>query len=358
MLIPACFHILCASQSQKRFTMTSSISNIHKYLAITLSTLLLVSQVGAQDAPPPDVAGPAISPDFSFRAHYAKVNGSTMHYVDEGEGDPILFLHGNPTSSYLWRNIIPYALPHGRAIAVDLIGMGKSDKPDIDFRFTTHAEYLEAFIDELKLTKIMLVVHDWGSALGMDYARRNPDRIKGIVFMEALVPPAMPIPSYAAMGAGAEFFRNVRTPGVGEKMVLQNNVFIESVLPDMGIARSLSNEERQAYRAPFPTPESRKPMLVWPREVPVAGEPADVLKIIESNGAWLHATDIPKLMFYAEPGALGGPKVAAYFAENLANIETNYVGPGYHYIQEDHPHMIGRELADWLRRNNKKEMNQ
>jgi len=335
--------------------MNNPISAIRQALAIAIITLPLSLQVNAQDAPPKDApppppTGPAISAEFPFEAHYVRVKGSNMHYVDEGEGAPILFLHGNPTSSYLWRNIIPYATPHGRAIAVDLIGMGKSDKPDIDYRFATHAEYLEAFIDALNLTNITLVIHDWGSALGMDFARRNPDRVKGIVFMEAIVPPAMPIPSYEAMGPGGEFFRDVRTPGVGEEMILQNNMFVEVVLPELGTVRKLTDAERQAYRAPYATPESRQPTLVWPREVPIASEPADVLAIVERNGAWLHETSIPKLMFYAEPGAFGGPEVAAYFAENLKNIETNYVGPGYHYIQEDHPHMIGRELADWLRR--------
>ena len=330
--------------------MNTAISASHKALAIAITTLLLLSPVNAQDAPLPKPTGPAISSEFSFEAHYVQVKGSRMHYVDEGEGDPILFLHGNPTSSYLWRNIIPYATLHGRTIALDLIGMGKSGKPDIDYRFENHAEYLEAFIDELKLTNITLVVHDWGSALGMDFARRNPERVKGIVFMEAIVPPAMPIPSYEAMGGGGEFFRNVRTPGVGEEMILQNNMFVEVVLPEMGTVRKLTDAERQAYRAPYPTPESRKPTLIWPREVPIAGEPADVMEIVERNGAWLHESSIPKLMFYAEPGAFGGPEVATYFAENLKNIETSYVGPGYHYIQEDHPHLIGRQLADWLRR--------
>ncbi len=330
--------------------MNNPISAIRKALMITVIAFPLSSQGNAQDAPLPKPTGPAISSEFSYEAHYVQVRGSKMHYVDEGQGDPILFLHGNPTSSYLWRNIIPYATPYGRAIAVDLIGMGKSGKPDIDYRFVTHAQYLESFIDALELTNITLVVHDWGSALGMDFARRNPEHVKGIVFMEAIVPPAMPIPSYEAMGGGGEFFRNVRTPGVGEEMILQNNMFVEVVLPDMGTVRTLTDVERQAYRAPYPTPESRKPTLVWPREVPIADEPADVLEIVERNGAWLHETSIPKLMFYAEPGAFGGPEVATYFAENLKNIETNYVGPGYHYIQEDHPHMIGRELADWLRR--------
>ncbi len=330
--------------------MSNPISTTFKVLAVAIITLPFMSVVNAQDAAPKKPTGPAISSEFPFGAHYIQVKGSKMHYIDEGEGDPILFLHGNPTSSYLWRNIIPYVTPHGRAIAVDLIGMGKSGKPDIDYRLATHAEYLEAFINALKLTNITLVIHDWGSALGMDFARRNPDRVKAIVFMEAIVAPAMPIPSYEAMGPGGEFFRNVRTAGVGEEMILQNNLFVEVVLPEMGTVRQLTETELQAYRSPYLTPESRKPTLVWPREIPIAGEPADVLAIIERNGVWLHETIIPKLMFYADPGAFGGPEVATYFAENLKNIETNYVGPGYHYIQEDHPHMIGRALADWLRR--------
>lgn len=319
--------------------------------ALLASAFLFAASSGAQEAEPPKPTGPAISAEFPFDSHYIQVMGSKMHYIDEGEGDPVLFLHGNPTSSYLWRNIIPHTTSHGRAIAVDLIGMGKSDQPDVDYRFATHAQYLEAFIDELGLTDITLVVHDWGSALGMDFARRNPDRVKAIAFMEAIVPPAMPIPSYEALGEGpGGFFRNVRTPGVGEEMILQNNMFVEVVMPNMGTVRDLTDKEMDAYRAPYPTQESRKPTLVWPREVPIAGEPADVLKIIEDNGKWLHGTGIPKLMFYADPGAFGGPQTAAYFAQNLKNIETSYVGPGFHYIQEDHPHMIGRELADWLRR--------
>ena len=312
---------------------------------------LPVSPAVAQEGAPIKPTGPEISAEFPFESHYVEVMGSRMHYVDEGDGDPVLFVHGNPTSSYLWRNIIPYAIPYGRAIAVDLIGMGKSDKPDIDYRFVTHAEYLQAFIDALDLTDITLVIHDWGSALGMDFARRNPGRVKGIVFMEPIAPPIMPVPSYQAMGDGpGGLFRNLRTPGIGEEMVLENNFFVEVVLPEMGIVRDLTDAERQAYRQPYPTPGSRRPTLVWPREVPIAGEPADVTDIIERNGDWLHETGIPKLMFYAEPGVFGTPEVAAYYAENLKNIETRYVGVGLHFIQEDHPHVIGRGLADWLRR--------
>ena len=324
-----------------------------KRAAIAVATLAFMISLpsAAQEGTPARQIGPAISSDFPFESHFLEVKGSKMHYVDIGTGDPILFIHGNPTSSYLWRNIIPYAVPYGRAIAVDLIGMGKSDQPDLDYRFKTHAVYLEEFINKLDLTNITLVIHDWGSALGMDFARRHPDRVKAIAFMEAIVPPALPVPSYAAMGKNTgEFFRSVKTEGVGEEMMLENNMFVEVVLPRMATLRTLSEQERQVYREPYPTPESRIPTLVWPREIPIAGDPADVTKIVTANGDWLKETEIPKIMFYADPGALGGPQVAAYMSQNLKNIETLYVGAGLHFIQEDHPHEIGRGLADWLRR--------
>ncbi|MBI3453189.1 MAG: haloalkane dehalogenase [Rhodospirillales bacterium] len=277
--------------------------------------------------------------------------GARMHYVEEGIGDPILFIHGNPTSSYLWRNIIPHVSSQGRAIAVDLIGMGKSDKPDIDYRLVDHIRYLEGFIEALGLKNLTLAIHDWGSVLGMHYARRHAGNVKAIAFMEAIVPPAAPLPDYAALGPGAgKFFHDVRTPGLGEKMILEQNMFVEALMPQAGIVRELTAPEREVYRAPFSSPMSRKPTLVWPREVPIAGEPADTTAIVIANGEWLHATDIPKLFLYAAPGAFGSPKLAAYFAANLKNIETAYVGMGVHFIQEDQPEAIGRALADWRRR--------
>ncbi|MGO1118839.1 haloalkane dehalogenase [Rhodovibrionaceae bacterium A322] len=294
--------------------------------------------------------GPAISADFPFESRYITVKGAKMHYVEEGDGDPILFLHGNPTSSYLWRNILPYAKPYGRVIAPDLIGMGKSDQPELDYSYATHREYLDAFIEAKGLSNITLVVHDWGSALGMDYARRNPDRVKALAFMEAIIPPVLPFESYEAMGGFGELFKNLRTPGVGEDMVLKNNFFVEQILPHMGVVRSLSEAEMTAYRAPYKTEKSRLPTLVWPREIPIGGDPALTTDVVTRNGSWLQESEIPKILFYAEPGALTPPPVASLLAQNLKNIETNYVGPGTHFIQEDHPHEIGRGLADWLRR--------
>jgi len=289
-----------------------------------------------------------ISAAFPFEKQFVEINGSRMAYVDEGTGPVVLFLHGNPTSSYLWRNIIPYVSDNHRAIAVDLIGMGDSDKPDIDYTFTDHATYLDGFIEALNLTDLTLVVHDWGSVLGMRYARLNEANVDGLAFMEAGIPPSLPAPSLEAMGETAELFRNLRTPGVGEEMVLNNNFFVETVLADVGTIRTLTEEEMAAYRQPFPTPESRLPTLVWPRQIPVAGEPANTAEVIQANGAWLYSTDLPKLFFYAEPGALNPAPVVEYVKANATNLETVFLGQGVHYLQEDHPHAIGAALSEWL----------
>ncbi len=224
---------------------------------------------------PPAARGqaPDISADFPFESRYAEVLGSTMHYVDEGEGDPILFVHGNPTSSYLWRNIIPYVTDRYRAIAVDLIGMGKSGKPDIAYTYQDHARYLNAFIETLGLEDITLVIHDWGSVLGFDYARSHEDNVLGIAFMEAIIPPRYPRldPIGGALG-------RFRGPG-GEELVLQQNMFVEQILPG-SVLRGLTEEEMRRYREPYPTPESRLPTLQWPRELPAVGEPARNVEVV------------------------------------------------------------------------------
>ncbi len=294
--------------------------------------------------------GLPIASEFPFTKKTMSVNGSTMAYVDEGSGAPVVFLHGNPTSSYLWRNIIPYVTSGYRAIAPDLIGMGDSGKPDIAYTFADHAAYLDAFLDTLDLQDATLVIHDWGSALGMRYARRNPDRIRAIAFMEAIVPPAMPVPSFEAMPPNlAELFSTLRSEA-GEALVLDQNFFVEKILPDMGVARDMTPAEMDAYRAPFPTRDSRKPTLQWPREVPIGGEPANVVVEVQANGEWLYASDIPKLLFYAEPGAITPREAVDYMTANLANLETRFLGAGLHFVQEDHPHLIGQGLSDWLRR--------
>ena len=224
--------------------------------------------------------------DYPFQSHYVTVNGSKMHYIDEGDPDgPVfLFLHGNPTSSYLWRNIAPIVAASGaRVIAVDNIGFGASDRPDIGYTFLEHADYIEGFIQTMGLSDITLVIHDWGSALGFDYAYRHQDNVKGIVFMEAIYH----IPSFAALEPlPKRLFTAFRTKGVGELMVMGGNGFVERVLP-LSIVRELSEDEMNAYREPFPSFGSRLPTLVWPRQIPFDGEPEEVAERVRPYADWL-----------------------------------------------------------------------
>ena len=235
--------------------------------------------------------------------------------------------------------------PHGRCIAPDLIGMGKSDKPNIDYRFIDHAAYLDQFIETLGLSNITLVIHDWGSALGFHYAQRHPDNIKAICFMEALI---MPTPSYEVMGEqGGQLFKAFRTPGIGEQMLIEQNIFIEQVLPG-SVIRQFTAEEMNHYRAPFLDPAHRQPVYRWPNEVPIAGAPADVHNIVASYNQWLQETDLPKLLFYATPGAIIMEPLVGWCQQFLSNLTMIDIGPGVHYLQEDNPHLIGRELAQWV----------
>jgi len=285
----------------------------------------------------------AISADFPFESKYVEIHGSQMHYIDEGAGDPILFLHGNPTSSYLWRNIIPYLVPHGRCIALDLIGMGKSDQPDLDYTFFDQAKYVEAFIDKLKLSNVTLVIHDWGSGLGFHYAMRHESNIKGIAFMEALTQPMKwkHFPIDKKIG-----FKLFRTPIIGWFMLSMMNMFLTQLLPQM-IVRKLSAEETGNYFAPFKTIRSRKPVRQWPREIPIDGQPAEVYEIMSNYSQKLQESELPKILFYANPGAIITPPDVDWCRQNLKNLETVDIGSGVHYIQEDNPHLIGEELAKW-----------
>jgi len=276
---------------------------------------------------------------------YADVLGSRMYYVDVGEGPPVLFLHGNPTSSYLWRNVIPHVSGVGRCIAPDLIGMGRSDKPDLDYRFVDHARYVSGFIDALGLEDFTLVVHDWGSALGFHYAHRNEDNVRGLAFMEAIL---APVPSWDAFPEGArQMFQAFRTPGVGWDLIAKQNVFIEQAIPG-SVVRKLSDVEMDAYRAPFPDEPSRKPIWRWPNEIPIEGEPADVTEIVGAYNGWLQETQLPKLLFHADPGALIQAPMVEWARSALPNLETVDLGKGIHYVQEDNPDTIGREVARWV----------
>ncbi|MCP3953688.1 MAG: haloalkane dehalogenase [Desulfobacterales bacterium] len=284
-----------------------------------------------------------ISADFPFESKYVTVLGSKLHYLDEGAGDPILFLHGNPTSSYLWRNIIPHLAPLGRCIAPDLIGMGRSDKPRLGYRFYDHYEYVQGFIKALDLKNITLVIHDWGSALGFHYALRHANNIKGIAFMEAIIKP------FTWEGFSKDFrlgFKLMRTPVIGWFMISVMNGFINKMLPET-IVRTLSAAEKEHYAAPYRTITSRKPLRVWPCEIPIDGQPADVHAAVQAYNQQLQESDLPKLLLYARPGAIIDLKQVAWCRDHLKNLTVVDIGRGIHFIQEDNPHGIGTALVDW-----------
>jgi haloalkane dehalogenase len=284
-----------------------------------------------------------ISTEFPFKSNYIEVDGSKIHYVDEGSGDPILFLHGNPTSSYLWRNIIPYLKEHGRCIAPDLIGMGKSDKPQLSYRFVDHYRYVKGFIEKLELKNVTLVIHDWGSGLGFHYAMENEKNIKGIAFMEALLKPSnwSDFPKDFKTG-----FKLMRTPIIGWFMISVMNVFVKQILPQ-AIVRRLTDEELSVYLEPFKTISSRKPVRVWPTEIPIDGNPTDMHDLMSEYARKLQNSDLPKLLFHADPGGIITPEVVEWAKKHLKNLKTINIGPGIHYIQEDNPNLIGKELSKW-----------
>ncbi len=277
--------------------------------------------------------------------------GTTMAYREAGDADaPVaLFLHGNPTSSYVWRNILPLVAPVAHCIAPDLIGFGGSGKPDIAYRFFDHVRYLDALIDELQISSAYLVAQDWGTALAFHLAARRPDFVRGLAFMEFI----RPMPSWGDFhqhdsdDSARQTFRKFRTPGEGEAMILEGNAFIERVLPG-GMLRKLSAEEMAAYRTPFPTPESRRPILALPRQLPIEGEPADVDETLRSAHTALAASAYPKLLFVGEPGALISPAFAEKFAATLQHCTLVGLGAGRHFLQEDHPEAIGRSVAGWI----------
>lgn len=283
----------------------------------------------------------------SLPKQFVEVNGRKMAYVESGRGSPIVFQHGNPTSSYLWRNIMPALADLGRCIAVDLIGMGDSEKleqPGPDrYRYVEHREYLFAAWEQLGLdADVTLVLHDWGSVLGFDWARQNAEKIRGIAYMEGIV---RPVSWQEWPDAARDIFKAFRSDA-GEAMILDKNLFVERVLPG-SILRELSDEEMAEYRRPFTTAgEDRRPTLTWPRQIPIDGEPADVAEIVNANSAWLSTSDVPKLFVNAEPGAiLTGPQ--REFCRRFPN-QTEVTVPGIHFIQEDSPAEIAAAIRGWL----------
>jgi len=277
---------------------------------------------------------------------FVDIHGKRMAYVEMGEGDPILFQHGNPTSSYLWRNIMPHLADQGRCIAVDLIGMGDSDKLDDpgpeSYRYVEHRDYLFAAWEALGVTdRVTLVIHDWGSALGFDWAQQHAGAVSGIAYMEAIV---RPVTWDEWPERARQVFQGFRSEA-GEAMVIDKNIFVERVLPS-SVQRDLTAEEMLVYRRPFEDAgESRRPTLTWPRQIPIEGEPADVHDIVAGYSAWLTESDIPKLFVNAEPGSIlvGAQRE---FCRTWSNQQEVTVA-GMHFLQEDSPHEIGKAIADW-----------
>ena len=283
---------------------------------------------------------------MSYESKFVDVLGSKMHYVEGGEGDPILFLHGNPTSSYLWRHILPHLDSVAQVIAPDLIGMGKSDKPNLEYRLVDHVRYVDGFIEALGLQQVTLVIHDWGSALGFHYARRHDANVKGVAFMEAIVR-SMTWEEWTH--TVRPLFQSFRTPEVGWDLIVNKNVFVEQVLPG-SIQRKLTDDEMQSYREPFIDPPSRQPVWRWPNEIPIDGHPAEVVQLVDTYTSWLATSEVPKLLLYATPGALIRKEQVRWCRDHINNLETVDLGPGLHFVQEDRPHEIGRALHQWYER--------
>ncbi|MCG5218007.1 haloalkane dehalogenase [Streptosporangium sp. KLBMP 9127] len=275
-----------------------------------------------------------------------RVLDSTIFYRELGAGTPMVFLHGNPTSSYLWRHILP-AVGSGRRLAPDLIGMGESGKAAIDYTFADHARYLDAWFDALGLDDVVLVGHDWGGALAFDWAARHPGRVRGIAFTETIVKP-MAWEEFPE--GGRQLFQAIKTEGVGESMILDDNAFIEQVLPG-SVATPLSQADLDVYRSPYPTRESRSPLLRWPRSMPLGGEPADVVARVEAYDQWLATSaEVPKLLITFEPGpgAMMGPELVGWCAANMAGLEiARHDVIAGHHTPEDQPHTIAADIAAW-----------
>ena len=271
---------------------------------------------------------------------------SFMSYRDMGEGDiSVVFLHGNPVSSYSWRNVIPHVAGRVRCLAPDLIGMGESGKPDIAYRFADHARYLDAWFDAVAASDVVIVGHDWGGALGMDWAARHGDRVRGVAVIETFL---RPLRWDEMAPAAAERFRAFRS-AEGQKLIVEQNLMIESNLPAT-VATGVAEADLDVYRAPFVEPSSRLPMLTWTREFPLDGEPADVAEIVRRYGRWMSATpDIPKLLMAIDNGVgLGSPEMISWAEETFAAAEVVSVGPAGHQALEDQPDRIGLTVAKWF----------
>jgi haloalkane dehalogenase len=274
---------------------------------------------------------------------------STVFYEEAGAGTPLVFLHGNPTSSYLWRHVLPRIGEPGRCLAPDLIGMGRSGKPDVPYRFADHARYLDAWFDALALDGVVLVGHDWGGALAFDWATRHPGRTRGVAFMETIL---RPLSWDDFPGPARPRYESLRAPGTGETKVLDENFFIEQALRQT-VLTGLSDEDVEAYRKPYPTRDSRRPLLEWPRAMPIDGEPADVVSRIEAYDDWLaRSREVPKLLltFDTSPTLMIGAELTAWCSRNIASLEIQHCGAAAHLAPEDQPEAIAAAITSWADR--------
>lgn len=285
-----------------------------------------------------------ISSEFPFESKYIDLLGSQLHYVEEGEGDPILFLHGVPTSSYLWRNIIPQLSDKARCIAVDLIGFGKSGKPDIEYTIQDHIQYIEAFIDKLQLKNITLVLHAWGSVIGFDIAMRHPEKFKAIAFLESHIRPpttrdmiSLPVQELAMV---------LSSDDAGYDVIMNSNYYVNKVLPG-GVLRTLSEDEMKNYREPFDAPGSCQPIWQFLQELPLGDEQTSAVPIIEAYSQKLQESDLPKLMMYGIPGFLTTIDTVIWARDHFPNLELVDIGDALHYAQESNPEVIGSALREW-----------
>ena len=288
----------------------------------------------------------AISSEISSPSHYINVLGSKMHYLEQGEGDPIVFIHGVPTNAYLWRNILPSVSANGRCIAVDLIGMGQSDKPDIEYSLFNHCDYISAFMDALHLKNITLVVHAWGSVIGLNYAMLNPDRIKALVFIESHIRPAtsremisLPVQELAGI---------LNSEDGGYDVVMNSNYFVSKVLPS-GVLRNLTEQEMEHYRQPFNSAGSCKPLWQYLQNLPLGEDNDPVTQLIERYSQALTQSTHPKLMMYAMPGFITTMDTIQWAKQNLSELSLVDIGDGLHYPQESNPQAICKAINHWYR---------
>ena len=278
--------------------------------------------------------------------HRTDVLDSFIAHREIGEGRPLVFLHGNPTSSHVWRHVLP-RIDRGRRLAPDLVGMGRSGKPEIEYRTRDHARYLDAWMDALDLSDVVLVGYDWGGVLALDWAARHPDRVRGVVVFETFLR-GMRWSDFPS--EGATLFRALRTPEVGERLVLEENAFLARSL-EHGVTRGLAEVDREVYYAPYPDPASRRPLLQWPREIPIDGEPADVEAILDANAAWMASARTPKLLLTFDGGRLSNAtEVVAWAARTFPTLDVVPLGASGHHAPEDAPEAIADAIVEWLDR--------